>query len=98
MNGVLPFRHNISVIERLIFLMAGLGWLAAGLSPGQCEGGPPGPPAGNGDGAAAWQLAKAAAIVVGPIFRNDELRYAMMPPVGQAVILFGKTCLVKSPD
>jgi hypothetical protein len=52
----------------------------------------------NGDGAAAWQLAKASAMVGAPIFKNDELRYALMPPVGQAVILFGKTSLVKSPD
>jgi hypothetical protein len=50
----------------------------------------------NGDQATAWQLAKASALVGGPVLKNGELRYTMMPPVGQAVILFGKTCLLKS--
>jgi hypothetical protein len=26
-----------------------------------------------------------------PVFEGDQLRYQTMPPVGQAVILFGKT-------
>ena len=49
----------------------------------------------NGDEATAWQLAKASAVVGGPVLNNGELRYTMMPPVGQAVILFGKTCLME---
>ncbi len=52
----------------------------------------------NGDTSTAWQLATAAALVGGPVLKAGELRYTMMPPVGQAVILFGKTCLVKPPD
>ena len=52
----------------------------------------------NGDENTAWQLVKAAALVGGPVLKNGELRYAMMPPVGQAVVLFGKTCLMKSSD
>jgi hypothetical protein len=52
----------------------------------------------NGDEATAWQLAKASALVGGPVLENGELRYTTMPPVGQAVVLFGKTCLMKSPD
>ena len=52
----------------------------------------------NGDESTAWQLATAAALVGGPVLKAGELRYTMMPPVGQAVILFGKTCLAKPPD
>ena len=52
----------------------------------------------NGDESTAWQLAKASAMVGAPALKNGELRYTIMPPVGQAVILFGKTCLMKAPD
>ena len=52
----------------------------------------------NGDESTAWQLATASALVGGPVLKDGELRYTMMPPVGQAVILFGKTCLVKRSD
>jgi len=50
----------------------------------------------NGDTQSAWQLAKAATIVGAPEFNDGELRYALMPAVGQAVILFGKTLLTRS--
>ncbi len=50
----------------------------------------------NGDEKTAWQLLNATAAVGGPVFRGVELHYSMMPPVGQAVILFGKTCLLKA--
>jgi len=50
----------------------------------------------NGDTQSAWQLAKAATVVGAPVFKEGELRYTLMPPVGQAVILFGKTLLIGS--
>jgi hypothetical protein len=50
----------------------------------------------NGDPATAGQLLKASAVVGMPVFQNGELQYLSMPAVGQAVILFGKTELLKS--
>ncbi len=50
----------------------------------------------NGDDTLAWQLLKASAIVGMPVFHEGELQYLSMPTVGQAVILFGETELVKS--
>jgi hypothetical protein len=48
-----------------------------------------------GDKEMAVQLLKSSAWLGMPTYRNQELRYAAMPPVGQAVILFGKTELLK---
>lgn len=50
----------------------------------------------NGDSTLAWQLLKASAIVGMPVFNEGELQYLSMPIVGQAVILFGKTELLKA--
>jgi hypothetical protein len=49
----------------------------------------------NGDAETAWQLLGASAVVGLPSLRGGELQYASMPPVGQAVILFGKSELMK---
>jgi hypothetical protein len=43
------------------------------------------------DKATAGALLKAAVVAGLPEFRSTELAYTLMPPVGQAVILFGKT-------
>ena len=48
-----------------------------------------------GDEETAWKLLQAAAIVGLPAWRQGELHYTVMPPVGQAVIFFGKTSLVR---
>jgi hypothetical protein len=50
----------------------------------------------NGDDATAWELLKASALVGLPQLQNGQLRYNAMPTVGQAVILFGKSELLKS--
>jgi len=50
----------------------------------------------NGDEATAWELLQASALVGLPEWHNGELRYNAMPTVGQAVILFGKSELLKS--
>lgn len=50
----------------------------------------------NGDVDTAWELLAASAIAGLPSLHDDELQYAAMPPVGQAVILFGKSELMKS--
>jgi hypothetical protein len=47
-----------------------------------------------GDEATARALLKAAALAGLPEMQSGELRYMTMPPVGQAVILFGKTELL----
>jgi hypothetical protein len=49
----------------------------------------------NGDDATAWQLLKASAMVGMPVLHGGELQYLSMPVVGQAVVLFGKTELMK---
>jgi len=49
----------------------------------------------NGDTETAWQLAAAVAVAGLPYLHGGELRYTAMPPVGQAVILFGKSELMK---
>ena len=48
-----------------------------------------------GDDATAHSLLKASVLAGLPELRNGELHYTAMPPVGQAVILFGKTELLK---
>ncbi len=48
-----------------------------------------------GDEETTWQLLQAAAIVGLPALQHGEIQYTLMPPVGQAVVLFGKTSLVK---
>ncbi len=50
----------------------------------------------NGDDATAWELLRASALVGLPQLQNGQLRYNAMPAVGQAVILFGKSELLKS--
>jgi hypothetical protein len=50
----------------------------------------------QGDHETAWQLLQASAIAGLPIWHNGELQYTIMPPVGQAIILFGKTSLLRS--
>jgi len=50
----------------------------------------------NGDAPTAWKLLQATAVVGLPQLQDGELRYNAMPPVGQAVILFGKSQLMKS--
>ena len=50
----------------------------------------------NGDETLAWSLLKASGIVGMPVFHKGELQYLSMPTVGQAVILFGKTELLKA--
>jgi hypothetical protein len=50
----------------------------------------------NGDDRTAWELLKASALVGWPELQNGKLRYDAMPTVGQAVILFGKSELLKS--
>ncbi len=45
----------------------------------------------------AWALLKASALVGGPSLQDGELHYSAMPPVGQAVVLFGKT-LLRAPE
>ncbi len=47
-----------------------------------------------GDRETAAQLLKASVLAGVPEWHQDELEYTMMPPVGQAVILFGKTQLL----
>ena len=42
----------------------------------------------------AIKLLKSSALIGLPVFENSELRYNAMPPVGQAVVLFGKTELL----
>ena len=49
-----------------------------------------------GDEETAWQLLQASAFVGLPVWHGGELHYTLMPPVGQAVILFGKTTLAKA--
>ena len=48
------------------------------------------------DDATAKSLLKASAVAGFPELRSGELHYTAMPPVGQAVILFGKTELLKA--
>lgn len=48
-----------------------------------------------GDEATAQALLKGSVLAGLPEFRSGELRYTAMPPVGQAIILFGKTELIK---
>jgi hypothetical protein len=48
-----------------------------------------------GDDETAESLLKSLALAGMPELRSGELRYTSMPPVGQAVILFGKTELLK---
>jgi hypothetical protein len=48
-----------------------------------------------GDEEMTIALLKSSAVLGMPVLRNGELRYDAMPPVGQAVILFGKAELVK---
>jgi len=48
-----------------------------------------------GDDETAESLLKSLALAALPELRSGELRYTSMPPVGQAVILFGKTELLK---
>jgi hypothetical protein len=43
----------------------------------------------------ATQLLKSSALAGMPIFKTNGLQYSAMPPVGQAIILFGKTELIK---
>ncbi len=50
----------------------------------------------NGDEATAGQLLKASAMAGMPVLREGELEYLSIPVVGQAVILFGMTELLKS--
>jgi hypothetical protein len=50
----------------------------------------------NRDEPTAWELLKASALVGLPQLQNGKLRYEAMPTVGQAVILFGKSELLKS--
>ena len=50
------------------------------------------------DAETAGQLIDASAMVGLPKIGNGELAYALMPTVGQAVILFGKTLLLKPKD
>ncbi len=49
-----------------------------------------------GDSATTQALLKAAVVAGLPEIRSGELVYTTMPPVGQAVILFGKTELWKA--
>jgi len=49
-----------------------------------------------GDDETAWQLLQASALVGLPVWHGGELQYTVIPPVGQAVILFGKTTLAKT--
>ena len=49
----------------------------------------------NGDAATARQLLNSATLIGMPVLRNGELQYSVMPTVGQAVVLFGKTELLK---
>ena len=48
------------------------------------------------DVATAKSLLKASAVAGLPVLGSGELYYSAMPPVGQAVILFGKTELLKA--
>src|SRR5207247_1815116 len=43
----------------------------------------------------ANQLARASVLVGAPVLKNGELQYTLIPTVGQSVILFGKTLLLK---
>lgn len=65
----------------------GLGTAASGFAIGAC--------AVMGDAAAARELLRSSILAGGPVWRDEELSYAAMPPVGQAVILFAKTALLK---
>lgn len=47
------------------------------------------------DQVTASKLVAASIVAGGPRFEADELSFATMPPVGQAVILFGKTELLR---
>jgi hypothetical protein len=50
----------------------------------------------NGDDTTPCQLLEASALVGSPQLQNRKLQYQAMPIVGQAVILFGKSELLKS--
>jgi hypothetical protein len=50
-----------------------------------------------GDRDLAADLARAAGIVGVPIYDDDKLTYALMPAVGQTVILYGKSLLLLKP-
>ena len=67
-------------------VLFGLGPSASGFAIAAC--------ALNGDMETAWELAKAATLVGQPVWTGTELNYRSMPEVGQAVILFGKSCLL----
>lgn len=49
----------------------------------------------SGDATTAHQLLKSATLLGMPVLHDEELQYSIMPAVGQAVILFGKTELLK---
>jgi hypothetical protein len=49
----------------------------------------------NGDDATAWELLKASALVGLPRLQGGKLQYMAMPTVGQAVVLFGKSELLR---
>jgi hypothetical protein len=51
-----------------------------------------------GDKDTARQLLMASVLVGMPALRQGELEYSVMPPVGLAVILFGKTLMLDSLD
>ena len=67
-------------------VLFGLGLSASGFGIGAA--------AVTGDRETARALLSAAVLVGGPELRKGMLRYRSMPPVGQAVILFGKTLLL----
>lgn len=48
-----------------------------------------------GDEEMTRQLLKSSALIGLPVLRGGELSYSVMPPVGQAVVLFGKTELLR---
>jgi hypothetical protein len=70
-------------------LVFGLGPSASGFAIGAA--------AVMGDHETAQQLLKASVLIGMPLFTQDQLEYTVMPPVGQAVIYFGKTLLLDLP-
>jgi len=69
------------------FVLFGLGTAASGFGIAAA--------AVMGDEAMEEQLLKSSVLLGIPEFKNAELQYRAMPTVGQAVILFGKTELLK---
>ena len=51
----------------------------------------------NGDREAAMSLLRASALAGAPQYEGGKVRYATMPAVGQAVVLFGKAVLLDQP-